>query len=217
MTHPSAEVSDDIRRAAVNRRTFTIGATAALLPVLAAASLAAQPVGSDTLGFRPLLAFSVTDSVPVHEVRLPDGLVLRVRRQLHANGTPMGWYVAVHLLPASDTSRNLLYHSLAWHGPYPTDFLAWLHAEQYYPDDRVLPVHGYPLELRLVCRHCATAGDSTFRHFTTGTFEAAVRTPKAGAAPRDASSSRRTGSQRDCPSGCGLRRGRSGAVRPGAL
>jgi hypothetical protein len=36
----------------------------------------------------------------------------------------MGWYAAVYRRPAQDTSRNLLFHSLAWHGPtQPTSSL----------------------------------------------------------------------------------------------
>jgi hypothetical protein len=146
-----------------------------MLLTLLAAPLGAQPVGSDTTGFHRLLAFPVTDTTSRYEADLGDDLVLRVYRQMHANGTAMGWYVAVHRAPVSDTSRNLLYHSLAWHGPYPTDFLAWLHAERYYPDDRILEVQGHPLELRLVCRACATAGDGATVRFTSGTLEAAVR------------------------------------------
>jgi hypothetical protein len=145
------------------------------LLLVGAAPVGAQVVTDDTLGFRTILALAVTDTIRLHEVALSDALVLRVYREVDARGTPMGWNVAVYQRPASDTSRNLLYHSLAWHGPYPNDFLAWIHDEQYYPDDRVLPVWGYPFELRLVCRACVTAGDSAHRHFTAGTFEAGVR------------------------------------------
>jgi len=140
--------------------------------------LHAQVEPEDTTGFRIILSFPVTDTQPRHDAVLNRRLVLCLHRRLHANGTQMGWYAAVYRRPAQDTSRNLLFHSLAWHGPYPTDLLAWLHAEAYYPDDRVLPVYGEPFELRLVCRICRTAGDSTFVHFSSGTVEVGVRRAK---------------------------------------
>jgi hypothetical protein len=106
---------------------------------------------------------------------LGNRLIVRVERQVDAKGTVMGWYLAVYRIPATTESRNLLYHSLAWHGPYPTDLLAWIHQRDYYPDDRTLPVYGWPYELHLRCRSCETAGDSTAVHFTAGTVEVGWR------------------------------------------
>lgn len=134
---------------------------------------------ADTSGFRVLLNVAVTDTLPRHEVVVSRRLRLVLHRQSQANGTVMGWSVAVYRQPASDTSRNLLYHSLNWHGPYPTDVLAWIHAEAFFPDDRLLPVYGEPWELRLVCRACQTAGDSTFTHFTAGSVVVSIRRAKA--------------------------------------
>lgn len=151
--------------------------TAAIL-VAFSLPLRAQVAPPDTTGFRLVLEFPVTDTQPRHDVALNPHLLLRLRRQLHANGTAMGWYAAIYHQPAQDTSRNLLYHSLNWHGPYPTDLLAWLHAEAYFPDDRLLPVYGEPWELRMVCRNCQTAGDSTFLHFTSGTIQVSARRAK---------------------------------------
>jgi hypothetical protein len=137
--------------------------------------LTAQVGSPDTTGFRVIVSFPVTDTQPRHEASLTPALLLRVYRALNANGTAMGWYVAVYRQPVEDSSRNLLYHSLAWHGPYPTDMFAWHHAQGYFPDDRILPVYGEPLELRLLCVRCETEGDSTFAHFVSGTVSASVR------------------------------------------
>jgi hypothetical protein len=158
--------------------------TAAVL-ILFSVPLRAQGAPPDTTGFRVILEFPVTDTQPRHDAKLSPTLLLRLHRQLHANGTQMGWYAAVYRLPVRDTSRNLLYQSLNWHGPYPTDLLAWLHAEAYFPDDRLLPVYGAPFELRVVCRDCETAGDSTFLHFTAGTILIGARraTPIPAASP----------------------------------
>jgi hypothetical protein len=94
-------------------------------------------------------------------------LVLRADRHLHRNGTYMGWTVAV--VNRDDPSRrNLLLRSIAFHGPHPSQALAWMHMQQYYPDQRDLPVYGEPYELRIVCTECATAGDSAREHFTGG-------------------------------------------------
>jgi hypothetical protein len=117
----------------------------------------------------------VSDTRPRHEVSLTPALLFRLSRQLHANGTDMGWYAAVYRQPVRESSRNLFYHSLAWHGPYPTDLFAWHHARGFYPDDRILPVYGEPLEVRLRCERCETAGDGDSVHFVVGTVSVSVR------------------------------------------
>jgi hypothetical protein len=132
-------------------------------------------LGQDTARFRPLFTFPVTDTTSLRETPLPGGLVVQVRRELDANGTSMGWTVAVYRTPARPESRNLLFESRYFHGPHPADLFAWHHREQYFPDVRDLPVYRYPLELRIACRACTIAGDSTFVHFTSGTVAVAWR------------------------------------------
>lgn len=144
-------------------------------PIPAQRPVEETTVGPDTSGFRVLLSFPVVDTASVHEAKLGDRLVVRALHERDAAGTSMGWYVAVHQLPVRAESRNLLYHSLAWHGPYPSDVFAWIHREHYYPDDRTLSVYGWPWDVRLVCRDCDVAGDSTRVHFVTGTLEIGVR------------------------------------------
>lgn len=146
--------------------------TLALAWVAAASAAAAQQrPAPDTVGFRPLLAFAATDSQSVREAPLGTRLVVQVQRVAGASGMPMGWQAGVYARPVGPTRHNLLYHSRRWHGPYPTDLFAWSHRRAYFPDDRTLPVHGWPYDVRLVCRGCATEGDSTLAHFTAGTVE----------------------------------------------
>jgi len=139
------------------------------------ASAATRQPSQDTLGFRTLVSFPVTDTTELFERPLGAALLVQIHREMDVNRTPGGWYVAVVRRPADPDQPNLLYHSYAWHGPYPTDLLAWIHAEQYYPDERVLPVYEYPYELRLRCAACTTTGTGADAQFTAGTVEIAWR------------------------------------------
>jgi len=138
------------------------------LPVRARSQAAA-----DTTGFQPLLSFPVTDTVEAHTAPLGERLMVRVRHE--DDGISFGWSAGVYRLPVGPSRRNLLYHSLRWHGPYPTELFAWSHRSGYFPDDRILPVYGWPYDLYLVCRACVTEGDSAVVHFTSGTVEVAWR------------------------------------------
>jgi len=147
---------------------------------------AQQLVNADTLGFREVVSFPVTDTTASHVIPLGSALVLRVMQERTAAGISLGWYLTVEQQPVNATRRNLLYHSLAWHGPYPTDVFAWIHEEQYYPDDRTLNVYGWPYDVRVVCRKCAAEGEKGEAHFTAGTLVIAVRhLSHANPAPKD--------------------------------
>ncbi len=125
----------------------------------------------DTAGFRPIFTFPVTDTVPVRAASIGAGLVLRVRREADAHGSHMGWSVAVYRDPVRPESRNLLYASLYFHGPHPSDLFAWHRQQRYFPDERILPVYRYPKEIRIACIGCEIAGDSTLVHYTAGSVE----------------------------------------------
>ena len=129
--------------------------------------LAAQ----DTAGFRPLFSFPVTDTVREREAQIGAGLVVKVRREEDAHGTHMGWFIAVYREPARPESRNLLYSSRYFHGPHPADLFAWHQQQNYFPDERILPVYRYPREIRIACVGCEITGDSTLVHYTGGTVE----------------------------------------------
>ncbi|MGH2402982.1 MAG: hypothetical protein ACRDGN_00825 [bacterium] len=81
----------------------------------------------------------------------------------------------MHRRPAGEDSWNLLYHSRAWHGPYPTDILAWIHERQFYPDERILPVYGHPYEIRIRLVDGPTAGVGDDAEFVAGIVEVAWR------------------------------------------
>ena len=154
---------------------MTGGSLLILLMLPSLPARAESGASGDTTGFRPLLSFPVTDTVDVHTAPLGSRLIVRVGHEADADGTSLGWYAGVYRLPLEPASRNLLYHSLRWHGPYPTELFAWSHRSGYFPDDRILPVYGWPYDLRLVCRACVTEGDSALAHFTAGTVEVAWR------------------------------------------
>jgi len=167
---PAKHVIDGLRRGRQVRPLVGI------IGICLAGPAAAQGlVNPDTLGFERVLAFSVTDTTSAYSVPLGPRLVLRVTQERTATGTALGWYLDVERRPADGTGRNLLYHSLGWHGPYPTDFFAWIHRQAYFPDDRTLPVFGWPFDLRAVCRACTVAGDSARVSFSAGTLEVWVR------------------------------------------
>ena len=123
----------------------------------------------DTASFQRIWQFPVDDTVRLRSSSLDSSLTVELHRELDVHGTSMGWYLSVVASSGSEEHYNLLFHSLAWHGPYPTDLFAWIHRDQFFPDQRVLPVFGYPYELRLTCQKCAVAGDSTLVHFVAGT------------------------------------------------
>ena len=55
---------------------------------------------------------------------------------------------------------NFLYDCLCGHGPRPNDLYAWHFREMLYPPKRVLPVYGYPFEIRVACKDCRIDGDT---------------------------------------------------------
>jgi hypothetical protein len=133
----------------------------------------------DSAGYRLLLRFPVTDTTPVFERALSRTLLVQVRHEGDAEAG--GWSIAVIRRPAGPERHNLLYHSRAWHGPYPTDLLAWIHEEHYYPDERVLPVYDYPYELRFRCEGCETMRTARGVKFTAGTVQVDWRRTRAPA------------------------------------
>ena len=62
------------------------------------------------------------------------------------------------------------------HGPRPNDLYAWHFREMLYPPKRVLPVYGYPFEIRVACKDCRIDGDTAAdAHFTAGVVEVTWR------------------------------------------
>ncbi len=131
--------------------------------------------GQDSARYQVLLRFAVTDTMPLLERALGQALLVQVRREVDAHGSPGGWYISVVRQPAGPQRTNLLYQSLSWHGPYPTDLFAWIHEERYSPDERILPVYDYPYELRLRCAGCETVKTASGVRFSAGMVEVGWR------------------------------------------
>ena len=134
----------------------------------------AAPLGTaaaqDTTPFTVALRFAVTDTTPLFEQPLDSSLLLRVERV-----PPYGWIVRVVRRGAGSDQPNLLYHSHQWHGPYPTQVFAWSFQQHYFPDERVLPVYGYPYEVRVRLLDCRATGSGASAVFEAGTIEVAWR------------------------------------------
>jgi hypothetical protein len=156
----------------------------AVLVIGVAMSLASPDVysaGEST--FKVVLQFAVTDNRAEFSVPLSRDVLLNVRRTVDAHGNHIGWDLA-----ASDRRlkgySNFFYDCLCGHGPRPNDLYAWHFVSNYYPDERRLPVYGYPLEVRVRCVDCAVAGVTTNDvRFVHGSVELSVR-PLASANPR---------------------------------
>jgi hypothetical protein len=129
-----------------------------------------QGAPHDTTAFAVILRFDVTDTTPSFERPLGSSLLLRVRRE-----SRRGWVVSVVRRSSEPDQPNLLYHSRRWHGPYPTDVLAWSFQRQYFPNERILPVYGYPYEVRIRLIDCRTSGSADDVVFVAGTIELAWR------------------------------------------
>ncbi len=128
-----------------------------------------QPTATDSTAssYWVQLHFSTRHARRELVAALDTHLVLRADQHLHPDGTYLGWTVAVSKRD-DPRRRNLLLRSVAFHGPHPSQMLAWIQGLQYFPDQRDLPVYGEPYELRILCTQCATAGDSAREHFTDG-------------------------------------------------
>lgn len=140
--------------------------------ILAVSLLAVIPLaGAD---FERVLAFTVTDTRDSFTVALGRDVVLRADRETDSAGRHMGWYFS-----ATDRrlagSPNFFYDCLCGHGPRPNDLFAWHFVERLYPGDRILPVYGYPMEVRVRCLNCEVAGAGAESHFVAGAVEVSWR------------------------------------------
>ena len=124
----------------------------------------------DTAPYTVAFRFDVRDTTAALERPMGPVLVLQVRREAR-----LGWTVAVVRRSGGSAQRNLLYHSARWHGPYPTDVFAWSYQSGLFPNVRVLPVRGYPYEVRVRLLDCRAAGSGDSAVFEAGTVEVGWR------------------------------------------
>ena len=115
--------------------------------------------------------FTVSDPRPEITQSLSPHLVLQIRGSVDAQGRRYGWDIAVIDRRLGDYP-NFLYNCLCGHGPRPNDLYAWHFREMFYPPKRVLPVYGYPFEIRVTCKECRIDGDTAAdAHFTAGVVD----------------------------------------------
>ena len=129
--------------------------------------LAGLPVAAKQGRVAPL-TFNVTDQRPVIYRDISENLRLRVIRD------EIGWVVEVARKPIkSNAAWNLLYHSLKWHGPYPSEIYAWHVADHYFSNVRALYVRGHPYYLRITLLNPVVAGTGPEAKFMNGTIKIA--------------------------------------------
>jgi len=124
--------------------------------------------------FIELARFPATDAVGPGSFALGRDLVLTVAPAVDAQRRQFGWDLRVEDRRLAE-SPNFFYECLCGHGPRPHDYYAWHFSRGHYPAERVLPVYGYPADVRINCDSCAVAGDSVEAAFTRGTVSVAWR------------------------------------------
>ena len=146
-------------------------------PLLLSAAVVALPGGPSAAadGFATILTFSATDARSRFDVPIGRDVILQVARAVDANGQPFGWDLSA-IDRRLANSPNFFYECLCGHGPRPHDLYAWHFAEAFFPPERILPIYGYPFEVRVRCADCSVAGrGATDTRFTAGTVDVAVR------------------------------------------
>ncbi len=135
-------------------------------------------VGCNTDGYRGgALSVRVTDDRGSVTQDIDERLVLVLQ------GGESGWDVKVVEKPMTFASPNLLYHSAAWHGPYPTQVYPWNVAQRFFPNDRKLAVRGYPYGVTIRIVDIRIEGEGDRAKFKEGTILVRWdRAPKAGPA-----------------------------------
>jgi hypothetical protein len=125
--------------------------------------------------FTSVLTFPVTDNRGQFRVEIGRDVVLQVRRAVDAQGRHFGWDFSA-TDRRLDNSPNFFDDCLCGHGPRPHDLHAWHFDEGYFPAERILPIFGYPFEVRVLCVDCVVAGHGgTEAQFTSGTVEIGSR------------------------------------------
>ena len=139
-------------------RYVGLAASTVLGLVSVACTAAAQRQGSVTIQLldpRPRLSFELERHLSLTlDNERPDGWELDVRDD------------------RAPASSNLLYHSLQWHGPYPSQIYAWHVARDYFSNDRWLCVHRHhpQYEIHAVIQDAVVAGTPQRPAFSAGTL-----------------------------------------------
>jgi hypothetical protein len=110
------------------------------------------------------LSFSLTDGREVITQDINENLLLRVIKDSSGGG----WDIRVVNKPSNINSENLLYHSVDWHGPYPSQIYAWQVVEKYFPNERQLHVRGYDYDVKISLKNTVTDGQGRNARFVSG-------------------------------------------------
>jgi hypothetical protein len=119
----------------------------------------AQPADERSSGYRTILQFDVMSTREIFTRTIAPGLQFRATHARAIGAAHYGWDLSV--ARDNDGTTNLLYESLLMHGPQPFHLYAWHFAGGDYwgtDDPRILPVYGYPWELRVDCVGCHVTG-----------------------------------------------------------
>ena len=122
-----------------------------------------------------VLSFSVTDERPEMVVNVGRDIVVHVRRAVDAKGRHFGWdFSAVDRRLKKHT--DFFYDCLCGHGTSLNNLYAWHFSAKYYPAERLLPVYGYPFNIRVQCVGCEVEGARTTEvRFTRGMVHVRVQ------------------------------------------
>lgn len=129
------------------------------------------------------LRFEVSDSRDTITREIDPALLLRVVRIAHSRVANFGWEVQVTERGVEAAGDNLLRRGIPSAGPHPSDVLAWLSRERRFPDDRRLPLPGYPYEIRIRLINCRTQRLGADTGFVSGTIEITWRRLDVAAQP----------------------------------
>jgi hypothetical protein len=110
------------------------------------------------------MSFSLVDKRELITQDISDELLLRIVKDRRG----AGWDVSVVKKPFDKKSSNLLYHSPDWHGPYPSQIMAWQIAEKYFPNERKISTRDYPYDLIIVLTDPVIDGQSRESKFVSG-------------------------------------------------
>jgi hypothetical protein len=124
--------------------------------------------------FTTALTFPVTDERAEFTIDISRDVVVRIQRDGQARGRVAAWdFVAIDRRLTD--SPNFFDECLCGHGPRLHELSAWHFVERYFPPERMLPVYGYPFEIRVRCLACETTGSGADTQFASGTVEVGWR------------------------------------------
>lgn len=115
------------------------------------------------------VSIDVTDERSLITRRIGRTLILRLVKERSVDREHFGWDVEVVRAPYRLESENLLYSNLG-HGPDPSMVYAWHVSDRYYPNERELPVRGYPYVVKVALADPRVEGSGPEAGFVSGTL-----------------------------------------------